>query len=286
MLEAARREGVQVIWDLCHYGWPDDLDIFSPAFVDRFARFCRAVARHHRETGDETPFYRARQRDLLLRLGRLAGRIMYPFARGRDGELKRQLVRAAIAGAEAIRDVDRARALVFPEPLIHTVPPRGSDVAAAGARQAREPVRGLGHARWAAPQPELGGDPKYLDIIGLNYYAANQWEVPGGAQAALGRPARATSAGCRSTCCWRRSTGATAGPLFIAETSHYGAGRAAWIREVAGEVSQAREQRRAAGRRSASTPSSTASTGTTPPTGTTAACSTWSGRKADASSAC
>src|SRR5947209_1207796 len=38
MLEAARTAGVQVIWDLCHYGWPDDLDIFSPAFVDRFAR--------------------------------------------------------------------------------------------------------------------------------------------------------------------------------------------------------------------------------------------------------
>ena len=40
MLEAARDEGVQVIWDLCHYGWPDDLDIFSPQFVERFARFC------------------------------------------------------------------------------------------------------------------------------------------------------------------------------------------------------------------------------------------------------
>src|SRR5436305_870912 len=35
MLEAARREGVQVVWDLFHYGWPDNLDIFSAAFVDR-----------------------------------------------------------------------------------------------------------------------------------------------------------------------------------------------------------------------------------------------------------
>src|SRR5579871_6651420 len=30
MLEAARQSGVQVMWDVCHYGWPDDLDIFSP----------------------------------------------------------------------------------------------------------------------------------------------------------------------------------------------------------------------------------------------------------------
>src|SRR5689334_12444318 len=45
MLEAARSAGVQVIWDILHYGWPDDLDIFSPAFVQRFANFSRAFAR-------------------------------------------------------------------------------------------------------------------------------------------------------------------------------------------------------------------------------------------------
>src|SRR3954451_10535250 len=45
MLDAARRQGMQVIWDLCHYGWPDDIDIFSGAFVDRFARFSREAAR-------------------------------------------------------------------------------------------------------------------------------------------------------------------------------------------------------------------------------------------------
>ena len=29
MLRAATAAGVQVIWDLCHYGWPDDIDIWS-----------------------------------------------------------------------------------------------------------------------------------------------------------------------------------------------------------------------------------------------------------------
>ena len=32
MLRAARRMGLQVVWDLCHYGWPDHLDIWSEAF--------------------------------------------------------------------------------------------------------------------------------------------------------------------------------------------------------------------------------------------------------------
>ena len=46
MLRAAEAEGAEVIWDLLHYGWPDDLDIWTPGFVDRFAAFARAVARH------------------------------------------------------------------------------------------------------------------------------------------------------------------------------------------------------------------------------------------------
>src|SRR5215213_4079104 len=29
LLRAAEEAGAQVIWDLCHYGWPDDLDIWS-----------------------------------------------------------------------------------------------------------------------------------------------------------------------------------------------------------------------------------------------------------------
>src|SRR5687768_13703997 len=34
MLDAAAATGVQPIWDLCHYGVPDHLDIWQPSFVD------------------------------------------------------------------------------------------------------------------------------------------------------------------------------------------------------------------------------------------------------------
>src|SRR5687768_11177975 len=40
-LDAAEAAGVEVIWDLLHYGWPDELDIYSPQFIERFASFCR-----------------------------------------------------------------------------------------------------------------------------------------------------------------------------------------------------------------------------------------------------
>ena len=57
MLEAARKTGVQVVWDLCHYGWPDDIDIFSAAFLDRFARFSAACVRFLRDHTDDVPFF-------------------------------------------------------------------------------------------------------------------------------------------------------------------------------------------------------------------------------------
>src|SRR5689334_23939893 len=104
MIAAARRHGIQVVWDLCHYGWPDGLDIFSAAFVDRFATFARAVAEHLRSTSDDVPMYTPINEISFFAWA--AGEVgwFFPFGKGRGGELKRQLIRACIAGIEAIWD--------------------------------------------------------------------------------------------------------------------------------------------------------------------------------------
>jgi len=122
MLNAARDQGIQVIWDLFHYGWPDGLDIFSPEFVDRFARFCRKAARIHREHTDDVPFY-SPVNEISFFAWAAARSLIFPYARGRDGELKAQMVRAAIAGIQNIRLMDARARFLMPEPLIHTVPP-------------------------------------------------------------------------------------------------------------------------------------------------------------------
>ncbi len=57
MLQAAINNNIQVIWDLCHYGWPDDIDIWKPEFVVRFANFAAAVARLIKSETDEIQFY-------------------------------------------------------------------------------------------------------------------------------------------------------------------------------------------------------------------------------------
>jgi beta-glucosidase/6-phospho-beta-glucosidase/beta-galactosidase len=235
MFAAARRQQVQVIWDLCHYGWPDGLDIHSPAFIDRFARYCTVVARYIREQSDEVPLYTPINE--LSFFAWAAGEVgwFHPFDHGRGGELKRQLVRAAIAGIESIWSVDRRARIVTVEPVIHVVPPRGreefAEVAAAYRRSQFEAADMLS----GALAPELGGQPRYLDILGVNFYHDNQWEHPGGEKIAwhiLPRDPR-----------WvpfhrllREVYERYRRPVFIAETSHVGSGRALWITEMADEL--------------------------------------------------
>src|SRR5687768_8411817 len=43
-LAAMAEAKIMPIWDLCHYGYPDDLDPFTEEFTIRFAKYCRAAA--------------------------------------------------------------------------------------------------------------------------------------------------------------------------------------------------------------------------------------------------
>ena len=237
MLQAAGRAGVQVIWDLCHYGWPDDVDLFSPAFVSRFGQFSAAVARVVRESSDEVPLYTP-VNEINFLTWAAARDLIFPYALGRDDEIKTQLVRAAIASIEAIWSVDRRARFVFAEPTIHVIPPRSRpDLAAAAAAQ--------NDGQWGAwdmiagrERPELGGNLRYLDVIGVNYYHSNQWETPDERLRWEDNPLddRWIHFYKMLDTIYRRYER----PLFVAETSHFGIGRPRWIREMAWEVYQAR----------------------------------------------
>ncbi len=56
-LAAAERGNMQVIWDLMHYGWPDDIDVWTPALVDRFARFATAAANYIAQRTPGAPMF-------------------------------------------------------------------------------------------------------------------------------------------------------------------------------------------------------------------------------------
>lgn len=234
MVDAARQEGIQVIWDLCHYGWPDGLDIFSGAFIDRFRRFAGEAARIQLERTGEPGLY-APVNEINFLAWAATRDLMFPYAHGRDGELKRQLVRAALAACDAIWQSDRRARLVFPEPLIHNVPPRWRPWLTRPAEAQRNSQFEAWDMIAGRTAPELGGAERYLDVIGVNFYAANQWEVPGGRKLHWDAgsddrrwvPLHRLLAGVHER--YRR-------PLLIAETSHYGTGRADWLNEVAAEA--------------------------------------------------
>src|SRR5579859_2155979 len=137
MLEAALATGTQVIWDLCHYGWPGDVDLLSAGFVTRFARFSAAVARFIKDHTDDVPFF-SPVNEINFMVWGIAEGLLYPFVRNHDAEIKRQLVRAAIASCEAIRAVDRRARFTFPEPIINVLPPRSQPEMAEAAERHRQ----------------------------------------------------------------------------------------------------------------------------------------------------
>ena len=240
MIEAARRQRMEVIWDLCHYGWPDDLDIFAPAFVDRFAQFSRAVARHIRDGSDDVPFYTPINEISFFSWA--AGEVgwFHPHGHHRGGELKRQLIRACIASIEAIWDVDPRARIVTAEPLIHVVPPKKRpDLEAAAVAYSNSQFEAWDMLSGTLA-PELGGDPKYLDVLGVNFYHDNQWEHPGGKKIQWHvhpRDSRWVPFHQLLRSVYERYRR----PVFIAETSHVGVGRAEWLRELTSELELAIE---------------------------------------------
>ena len=230
MLRAAEVARTEVVWDLCHYGWPDGLDVFSAAFVNRFARYAGAFARlHMAETGRPPLVCPINEISFLAWAGGNVG-IMNPLARERGGELKRQLVRATIAAAQAVREAAPGARVMAIDPLINIVPREGQDpegVAIVNQRQFQAWDMLSGRL-----EPGLGGEPNFLDAIGVNYYWNNQWLHEGEREAVVPsdtrhRPLRVLLAEAYAR--YRR-------PVFMAETSIEGDARAGWLRYIGEEL--------------------------------------------------
>ena len=112
-------------------------------------------------------------------------------------------------------------------------------------------------------QPELGGHPRYLDILGVNFYHDNQWEVPGGRKIHWHVKPRDPRWVPFNTLL-RRAYDRYQRPIIIGETSHVGSGRAEWIRELTDEGTSRRSRRDFRSKVFACIRSWTVSSGTTP----------------------
>lgn len=235
---AARDVGVRVIWTLLDRGWPDDLDLFRPAFVHRFVTFATAFAKFLRDQGDAAPIIvPVNDISSLAWLGGETARIA-PYREERGFELQCQLVRAATAAAEAMRTICPNARICCVEPLYHVAPqphrPQDLDLAMAlNARRFRT-VDMLTGRVW----PQLGGKGQHLDVVGLTFYPESEWYYNGPKF-----PGPAISFGAPGWRPLRELLGEFAQrygrPLFIAGTGENGARGPAWLRHVGREVRSA-----------------------------------------------
>ncbi len=239
-LQAARRAGVQVIWDLFHYGWPDDVDIFTHEFVERFARFARAFAAVLADETDGVPWITPVNEVSYLSWAGGDTAEIFPFQTGRGHELKAQLVRASIAATEAVWSVAPGTRLAQVEPVFNVIadPDRPEDADDA------EKYRLAQYQAWdmlgGRLRPELGGHARYLDVIGVNYYPWNQWIFAGPVDP--GASIEPDHPGYRPFRTMLAEVADRYGrPLFVAETGTEGDDRARWFGSVAAEVAAARE---------------------------------------------
>lgn len=229
MLEASIKTGTQVIWDLCHWGLPVDIDIFSEEFVHRFVAFARAAASMIKRHADTVPFFcLINEISFWAWIGGDVG-AFYPYMQQRGPELKQQLVRASLAAIQAIREVDSRVRFVQPEPLINIVadPNQIEDLLAAERHTASQ------YETWDWLSVGTPAIPSGLDIIGINYYWNNQW-VHQGERASLGhlqhRPLHQMLIEA-----WDRYRR----PLLLSETGAEGDADAGWLGYISAEVRQA-----------------------------------------------
>lgn len=244
IVAAAGATGVQVIWDLCHFGWPDHLDLFGSDFPSRLARYGAAFVRWLARQTDEVPFIVPVNEISFFSWASGDEGSMHPFVTGRGFELKRQLVRATLETMKAIRSVVPASRFFQVDPIIHVV----ADPKHPEEQAEAEAYRSSQFQAWDMLQgklcPELGGSEASLDIVGVNFYPYNEWIYnlkgtsqvrkfrPLGRKHPLYRPLSQILQEVQER--YRR-------PLWIAETGAEDRRRSGWLRYVCEEVRRAQD---------------------------------------------
>jgi beta-glucosidase/6-phospho-beta-glucosidase/beta-galactosidase len=243
MMEKGRRHNIQQIWDICHFGFPDDLTPLHPMFARRFAALCKAFVQFYRsiEPCRELVITPINEVSFLSWLGGDA-RGTSPYCNGQGWEVKYALMRAYIEGIAAMREIYPFVRILTTEPLVQVVPPLN-----ANESQARE-AQAVHENQYQSVDilsgricPELGGSSDYLDILGFNFYYNNQWVVRVNDLLPWAnlqpdprwRPLRSLLSEA-----YRRYNR----PIAITETSHSGEDRPHWIRYVAEEAAAVIEQ--------------------------------------------
>lgn len=234
-LEAAERAGIQVIWDLFHYGSPDHVDQAAPDFPDRFEEFALAAVAVQQSVVPRPPMICPLNEISFMAWAVEVG--YFPQVGPREkGWFKHQLARAAIRSAKAIRQEWPDAFLTWAEPLVHVAPhdhrrqsKRAAEQSRLGQFEAYDWIMGIA-------QPELGGEPSLVDAVGVNFYPHNQWYLEG-PTIPMGHHEYRPLADMLVEVSRRYGK-----PVLLSETGAEGTAKPSWLHYVCEEVRQAMDR--------------------------------------------
>lgn len=226
-MRGAEKLGIQIIWDLIHFGYPDGIYPTHPFFCQRFEQLCDAFAIFHKENSKQELFVVPINEISFLswHSGDVRGTV--PFAVNSGWDIKYHLCKAAILGIKMLKKTKPECHIILVEPLVKI-----------HASEQQSDVFELNENQFQAMDiiagricPELGGSEDYLEILGFNYYWNCQWE-------ANGDPLDWPDTGQKripSSEMLQMAYDRYNKPLFISETGHFGTGRVQWIEEITAE---------------------------------------------------
>ncbi|MEZ0128630.1 hypothetical protein AB9T88_02020 [Flavobacterium sp. LBUM151] len=228
-MKAAEKFGIQQIWDLIHFGYPDGIYPTHPHFCSRFEKLCEAFTLFYKEHSKQPLFVVPINEISFLswHSGDVRGTV--PFAVNSGWDIKYHLCKAAILGIKKIKSIDPESQIILVEPLVR-IHPSGPETAhqAIDLNENQYQAMDIIAGRMC---PELGGSEEFLEILGFNYYWNCQWEVNGQPLDWPDEQHKRIPFSELLQQAYKRYHK----PLFVSETGHFGSGRVEWLNEISSE---------------------------------------------------
>lgn len=231
-IKSAEKLGIQIIWDLIHFGYPDGIFPTHPLFCQRFEQLCEAFALFYKANAKDTLFVVPINEISFLswHSGDVRGTV--PFAVNSGWDIKYHLCKAAIIGIKILKKIDPDCKIILVEPLVK-IHPIDTDQDVWQLNEYQFQAMDIIAGRICT---ELGGSEDFLEILGFNYYWNCQWK---GAGETLDWPDTENKRTPFSTLledAYKRYNK----PVIISETGHFGIGRVEWLEEITAECIKAK----------------------------------------------